>query len=108
MIEAEKSKPITPKTILKKSKVGDKAEIETETLEVKVNLRWGSNIYRYDIIDDFRWTPANIFFGNLVEIEQYRDKLKQYIDSVEKRKASEVKSLTAEEKPIYRSYVKLE
>ena len=108
MLEVEESKPIISKMILKKSKVGDKAKVETETSEIEVNLRWGSSIYRYDIIDNFRQTPTNIFFKDLVEIEQYRDKLKQYIDSVEKRKANEVKNLIIEEKLIYRSYVKLE
>jgi len=101
MLEVEKSKPIIPKMILKKSKVGDKEEIETETSEVEVNLRRGSSIYRYDIINDFKWIPANIFFRDLVEIKQYRDKLKQYIDSIKKRKVNEVKSLIAEEKLIY-------
>ncbi len=38
MLEVEESKPITPKIILKKSKVGDKVEVETETSEVEVNL----------------------------------------------------------------------
>ena len=66
-----------------------------------VNFRQESNIYRYDIIDNFRQIPTNIFFRDLVEIEQYRNKLKQYIDLVEKRKANEVKSLTTEEKLIY-------
>ena len=107
MLEIEKNKPITPKMILKKPKVGDKEKVKTETLEIEINLRQESSIYRYDIIDDFRQIPANIFFGNLVEIKQYRDKLKQYIDSVKKRKTNKVKSLMAEEKPIYRSYIKL-
>jgi len=39
MLEVEKSKPIIPKTILKKSKVRDKAEVETETLKVEINFR---------------------------------------------------------------------
>jgi len=54
MLEVEESKSIIPKTILKKPKVGDKVEVETETLEIEVNLCWGFSIYRYDIIDDFR------------------------------------------------------
>ncbi len=101
MLEVEKTKPIILKTILKKPKVRDKVKVKTETLEVKVNLRWKSNIYRYDIIDDFRWIPTNIFFRDLVEIKQYRDKLKQYIDSVEKKKTNKIKSITAKKKPIY-------
>jgi len=51
---------------------------------------------------------ANIFFRDLVEIKQYRDKLKQYIESVERRKTNKMKNVTAEEKLIYRFYVKLE
>ena len=54
MIEVKKSKPITSKIILKKSKTGDKKEVETKTSEVNVNLRRRFNIYRYDIINDFR------------------------------------------------------
>ena len=107
MIEVEKNKPITSKMILKKPKKEDREEVETETLEVEVNLRWRASIYRYDIIDDFKQILANIFFRNLVEIEQYKEKLRQYIDLVEKRKINEVKNVIAKEKPIYRSYVKL-
>ncbi len=69
MLEVEEDKPMTSKPILKKPKVGDKVEVEVETSKVKVNLRWESSIYRYNIIDDFRWISANIFFRNLVEIE---------------------------------------
>jgi len=54
MLEVEKNKPITSKMILKKSKIEDKVEVETEISKVKVNLRQKSSIYRYDIIDDFR------------------------------------------------------
>jgi len=54
MIEVEKNKPITSKMILKKPKKEDREEVETETLEVEVNLRWRASIYRYDIIDDFK------------------------------------------------------
>jgi len=39
LIAIEKSKPITSKIILKKSKVGNKEKVETETLEVEINLR---------------------------------------------------------------------
>jgi len=38
MLEVKENKSIIPKMILKKSKVGNKVEVETETLEVKVNL----------------------------------------------------------------------
>ena len=43
-----------------------------------------------------------------MKIEQYQEKLKQYIELVDKRKANEVKSIIVKEKPIYRSYIKLE
>ncbi len=101
MLEVEENKPIIPKMILKKPKVEDKVEDEIETSKVEVNLRRESSIYRYNIINDFRQISANIFFGDLVEIKQYKDKLKQYIDLVEKRKVNKVKSLTTEEKLIY-------
>jgi len=38
MLEVEESKPITPKTILKKLKVENKVKVKTETSEVEVNL----------------------------------------------------------------------
>jgi len=68
-------------------------------VESYVNLRQESNIYRYDIIDDFKWISANIFFEDLIEIKQYWKKLKQYIDSIDKRKANKIKSVIIEEKP---------
>ena len=86
LIVIEKSKPIILKIILKKPKVEDKEKVKIEISEVDVNLRQESNIYRYNIIDDFKQISANIFFGDLVEIKQYRDKFKQYIKSVERRK----------------------
>ncbi len=101
MLEVEENKPITLKMILKKPKIEDKEEVEIETSEIEINLRRGSSIYKYNIINDFKQIPANIFFKNLIEIKQYKDKLKQYIDSIEKKKANEVKSITIEEKPIY-------
>ena len=54
MLEVEESKPIISKMILKKSKVGDKAKVETETSEVKVNFWRGFSIYRYNISDRFQ------------------------------------------------------
>src|SRR6266498_3246036 len=41
---------ITPKSILKKLEVEDN----------QVNLRRDSNLYQYDVVNDFRWTPTNI------------------------------------------------
>ncbi len=54
MLEVEENKPIISKMILKKPMKGNKEEVKTEASEVEVNLRWGSSIYRYDIINDFR------------------------------------------------------
>ena len=54
MIVIKKDKPIISKTILKKPRVGDKEKVKTETLEIDINLRQGSSIYRYNIIDNFK------------------------------------------------------
>src|SRR6266498_4538808 len=56
---------ITPKSILKKP----------EEEENQVNLRRDSNPYQYDVVNDFRWTPTNTFFGDLVQIPKYRESL---------------------------------
>ena len=64
---------IIPKSILKKP----------EEEESQVNLRRDSNPYQYDIVSDFRWTPTNTFFGDLVQIPKYRESLQQYLAAVE-------------------------
>ena len=64
---------ITPKSILKKP----------EEEESQVNLRRDSNPYQYDVVNDFRWTPTNTFFGDLVQIPKYRESLQQYLAAVE-------------------------
>ena len=87
----------TPKSILKKP----------EEEESQVNLRRDSNPYQYDVVNDFRWTPSNTFFGDLVQIPKYRESLQQYLAAVERKNQREVKNATLEEKPVYRSYVKL-
>ncbi len=69
MVVIEENKPIISKMILKKSKVEDKMKVKIETLKVKINFRWESNIYRYDIINDFKWISANIFFKDLMKIK---------------------------------------
>ncbi len=66
---------ITPKSILKKSEVEDN----------QVNLRRDSNPYQYDVVSDFRWTPTNTFFGDLVQIPKYRESLQQYLAAVERK-----------------------
>src|SRR6266498_1498944 len=45
-----------PKSILKKLEEEDN----------QVNLRRDSNPYQYNIVNNFRWTPSNTFFGDLV------------------------------------------
>src|SRR6266542_287405 len=52
--------------------------------------------------------PTNIFFRDLVQIPKYRESLQQYLAAVERKNQREVKNTTLEEKPVYRSYVKLE
>ncbi len=66
---------ITPKSILKKPEVEDH----------QVNLRRDSNPYQYDVVNDFRWTPTNTFFGDLVQIPKYRESLPQYLAAVERK-----------------------
>ena len=82
---------ITPKSILKKPDVEDN----------QVNLRRDSNPYQYDVVSDFRWTPTNTFFGDLVQIPKYRESLQQYLAAVERKNQREVKNMTLEEKPVY-------
>jgi len=86
-----------PKLILKKSDEEDN----------QVNLRRDSNSYQYDIVNDFRWTPSNIFFGDLVQIPKYRESLQQYLVVVERKNQRKIKNATLKEKPVYRLYVKL-
>ena len=64
----QKAKPIMPKAILKRLNL---KTIEEDPEEADVNLRRGSNPYQYNVIDDFRWTPINMFFGDLMKIESY-------------------------------------
>ncbi len=73
----------------------------------QVNLRRDSNPYQYDVVNDFRWTPTNTFFGDLVQIPKYRESLQQYLAAVERKNQREVKNAALEEKPVYRLYVKL-
>src|SRR6266511_3014671 len=75
--------------------------------ESQVNLRRDSNPYQYDVVNDFRWTPTNTFFEDLVQIPKYRESLQQYLAAIERKNQREVKHTTLEEKPVYRSYVKL-
>ncbi len=53
----------------------NKAKVKIKILKIKINLKRKSNIYKYNIIDDIRWILVNIFFKNLIKIEQYKKKL---------------------------------
>ena len=66
---------ITPKSILKRP----------NEEENQVNLRRDSNPYQYDVVNDFRWTLINTFFGDLVQILKYRESLQQYLTAVERK-----------------------
>ena len=61
----QEAKLITPKAILKRSNL---ETIEEDQEEADVNLRRGSNLYQYNVVDDFRWTLTNMFFGDLIKV----------------------------------------
>ena len=75
----QKAKPITPKAILKKPNL---KTIEEDQEEAEVNLRRGSNPYQYNVVEYFRWTLTNMFFGDLMKIEPYRESMQQYLAAV--------------------------
>src|SRR6266545_8183131 len=101
----QEAKPITPKAILKKSNL---ETIREDEEEAEVNLRRGSNPYQYNVVDDFRWTLTNMFFGDLMKVGPYRESMQQYIAAIERKEQRSVKAAQIEEKPVYRSYVRLE
>ncbi len=68
----QEAKPIMPKAILKRSNL---ETIEEDQEEADVNLRRGSNLYQYNVVDDFRWTLTNMFFRNLMKIGLYRESM---------------------------------
>ena len=68
----QKAKPITSKVILKRLTL---ETIEKDQEEADVNLRRGSNPYQYNVIDDFRWTLTNMFFGDLMKVGPYRESM---------------------------------
>ncbi len=69
----QEAKPIIPKAILKRPNLETIEEDSEE--EAEVNLRRGSNPYQYNVVDDFRWTLINIFFGDLMKIGLYRESI---------------------------------
>src|SRR6266498_1524139 len=93
-----------PKVILKKPNL---EIIEKDSEEAEVNLRRGSNLYQYNVVDDFRWTLTNMFFGDLMKVEPYRKSMQQYLAAVERKEQKSVKAAQVEETPVYRSYVRL-
>ncbi len=67
----QEAKPVMLKAILKRPNL----ETIEEDQEAEVNLRRGSNSYQYNVVDDFRWTPTNMFFGNLMKVGPYRESM---------------------------------
>ncbi len=61
-----------PKVILKKPNL---EIIEKDSEEAEVNLRRGSNPYQYNVVDDFRWTLTNMFFGDLMKVGPYKESM---------------------------------
>ncbi len=68
----QEAKPVMPKAILKRPNC---ETIEEDPEEAEVNLRRGSNLYQYNMMDNFRWTLTNMFFGDLMKIGPYRESM---------------------------------
>src|SRR6266542_4298926 len=85
----QEAKPITPRAILKRPNL---ETIEEDLEEAEVNLRRGSNPYQYNVIDNFRWTSTNMFFGDLMKIGPYRESIQQYLAAVERKEQKDVKA----------------
>src|SRR6266498_2722836 len=100
----QEAKPIMPKIILKRLNL---ETIEEDPEEADVNLRRGSNSYQYNIVDDFRWILTNMFFEDLMKVGPYRESMQQYLAAVERKEQRSIKATQVEEKPVYRSYVRL-
>src|SRR6266542_2805240 len=100
----QEAKPIMSKVILKRPNL---ETIEEKQEEADINLRRGSNLHQYNIVNDFRWTSTNMFFGDLMKIGPYRESIQQYLAAVDRKKQRSVKAAQVEEKPVYRSYVRL-
>ncbi len=49
-----------------------------------------------------------MFFRDLMKVGPYRESMQQYLAAVERKKQRNVKAAQVEEKPVYRSYVRLE
>ena len=84
----QEAKPVMPKAILKRSNL----ETIEEDQEAEVNLRRGSNPYQYNVVDNFKWTLTNMFFGNFMKIKPYREFMQQYLAAVERKEQRSVKA----------------
>ncbi len=62
----QEAKPIIFKAILKWP------NLETEDEETNVNLKRGSNLYQYNVVDNFHWTLTNMFFEDFMKIGLYQ------------------------------------
>src|SRR6266540_1091239 len=100
----QEAKPVMLKAILKRPNL---KTIEENQEEAEVNPKRGSNPYQYNVIDDFRWTPTNMFFGDLMKVGPYRESMQQYLTAVKRKEQRSVKAAQVEEKLVYRSYVRL-
>src|SRR6266540_5464404 len=78
----QEAKPIISKVILKRPNL---ETIEEDPEEADVNLKRGSNPYQYNVVDDFRWTLTNIFFGDLMKVGPYRESIQQYLAVIERK-----------------------
>ena len=78
----QKAKSITPKAILKRPNL---EIIEEDQEEADVNFRRSSNLYQYNVVDDFRWILTNMFFGDLMKIGPYRESMQQYLAAIERK-----------------------
>ena len=76
------AKSIMLKAILKRPNL---KIIEEDQEEADVNLRRGSNLYQYNVVDDFRWISTNMFFGDLMKIGPYRESMQQYLAAIERK-----------------------
>ncbi len=101
----QEAKPIMLKAILKWPKL-ETIEEDLEE-EADVNLRRGLNPYQYNVVDDFRQTLTNMFFRDLMKIGPYRESMQQYLAAIKRKEQRSVKAAQVEEKPVYRSYVRL-
>ncbi len=100
----QEAKPITSKAILKRPNL---ETIEKDQEEADVNLRRSSNPYQYNVVDDFKWMPTNMFFRDLMKVRPYRESMQQYLAAVKRKEQRSVKAAQVEEKLVYRSYVRL-